>query len=214
MPALSEQSPLSSEQGESLDVARQKARELRELLSTVPRSRQEAAEWLPSTEELRCLLDQWLPEKEFFCDSPESCESSGSHQRRCSADDWRTYALSLAELMNTLASSSDIEPRHAYAAGLLSHLDCARYPHENNPVNLLDAHPFPLLEQLSRKNISKEILIALLENPSHLDLEPSTPLSLALLACRTLLDSRTQSTEMVWPESTPQEWRDLLHRLR
>jgi predicted hydrolase (HD superfamily) len=85
-------------------------------------------------------------------------------------------------LAQTRAQSSEIIEIWR-VAGLLHDLDYLRAPHDGEDRGVHESHPVPLVMTLRNLGYPPALTLSILEHSPHLDLEPSSQMSAALIAC-------------------------------
>lgn len=138
---------------------------------------------LPRDAGLERLRQKWLPAGSFVCRNRRADCDPSSCNNRCSSDYWLGHSRVVASLMRRVAQWLGDDPDLYQAAGDVHDLDYVKAPHDLGGRDVSTAHPVPLVRDLIEMNAPPILSLAVLEHSPHLNLEPSSPLGDALIAC-------------------------------
>ncbi len=123
------------------------------------------------------------------------------------------HASKVGKLMEEFCPLLGIDSDVGFATGFLYDLDYLKYPHDLNPLDYLEAHPFPLINNLEELEVSPVIILAILEHSPHLKIEMTCPLSYALSACGDIVTYTAASHEILWPDDISEDWRFIFNKV-
>jgi hypothetical protein len=157
--------------------------EIRRLRDALRKSELPKVGMLPTGLTLKRLQEKWLPAGSFVCrNQKENCDSP-CHDNRCDAGYWLKHSEVVAALMRNMADMLGNDPDLYQAAGQVHDLDYVKAPHDLGCKDISKAHPVALVKDLMEMGAPPILSLAVLEHSPHLNLEPSSPLSDALVAC-------------------------------
>jgi hypothetical protein len=158
---------------------------------------------LPDDGEIQALFDKWVPPDLITCRAPAECSSQETCRRRCSARYWRKHCEVVGNLMKDFAKALGLDERLFYVTGAVHDLDYVIAPHDHPDAVLARSHPIPIARELIAMDFPPLVSLAVLEHAPHLQLEPSSQLTHALIACGDAVTFAAANMEICWPNDLP-----------